>query len=127
MLTKQNVLDSVKQYFGDIAKNGGSPGCGWRSCALSSLLQGSTIVYYAKKVVEDLLGEGAYESWPKGSFYKSITDFNDSWVGGELTIAEVNFFLAGLASKYNLEFKPIRVAKPVSLETNHEAFWERIA
>lgn len=125
MLTKQNVLDSVKQYFGDIAKTNGGTGSGWGQCALSSLLKGSTRFYYTKKVIEDLIGEGAYESWPEGGFYQSITSFNDEWIGRHLTIAEVNFFLSGVAAKYNLEFMPIKIIKPVRFAT-YEPIWENI-
>lgn len=126
MLTKQQVLDSVKGYFTSIVRREGSPGCGWKMCALSSLLPNGQTEYYAKSEIEQVLGVGPYEFWPKGSFYKLITDFNDEWIGRVLPISEVNFFLAGLAAKENLNFTPIRVPKPFRLETAYDAAWERV-
>ena len=124
MLTKQQVLDGVKTYFVGIAQRDGYTGSGWRSCALGSLLQGNTQAYYVKETIEALLGAGRYEDWAKDGFYSLITQFNDKWVGAHLSIAEVNFFLAQLAAKYDLEYKPARIFKPAQIVMEFTADWE---
>lgn len=121
MMNKQTVLDHCKRYFlSRITNHRGVCGSGWENCALGTMVEG--YVRSVREEIERLVGS-PFTEWPVGSFYKSITTFNDHNMSKNhpLTVADVDLFLSQLAAKYDLNYDPINEANtPIFIESDDD-------